>query len=339
MKKLLLSLIFIFSMLFFTNSVYADSFSATFAGDSSFTNEITITLQISNYQDNSSSCQGICAFSADYNYDSSKIELVSITALNDFRLTQGNGTVVLSRSTGVGNGSGLISLTFKNKGLNDGEETTFSMTNLNASNGDDDITGNNVSKTIKYVAPPKPSNSSSDSTTSSNNNTNSNNNQSNTKEDTKKATSSSEKKSNNADLKEITISSGEFKFSKDILNYNVVVDKTIDSITIDAKTEDTKAKITGTGKHDLVIGDNKIELEVTAEDGTKKTYTINVTKDDDAEPIIEPTIGVEDTTTKQNNNPLLPYLIMAIVLAVILLAIIIYLLMKKKSNQTSQFDN
>ena len=349
MKKYLLCLISVLTFTIFASKVSADSFSATLTSSDSFTDEITIKLQISNYQDNNSTCQGICAFSADYNYDTSKIELIKVTSLNDFRLLQGNGNVVLSKATGVSSGSEIVAFTFKNKGLSNNEEVTFTMTNLNASNGDDDITGNNVSKTFKYIS--KTSNDNQNNNNNNNNNQNNNNNNNNNNQnnnnnnknqnntttgsntnnnDKKNDTKPEDEKSSNADLKSITISSGDIKFSKDILNYNVVVDNKTSSITITVKTDDENAKVIGTGKHSLNVGDNKIEIIVTAEDGTKKTYTINISRDKALEPAVkQDNVEVNDNSNSLNKTYLI---IILIIIIVILLGIIVYMLKKKRNN-------
>lgn len=332
MKKYLLYLISVLTFTIFASEVSADSFSATLTSSDSFTDEITIKLQISNYQDNNSTCQGICAFSADYNYDTSKIELIKVTSLNDFRLLQGNGNVVLSKATGVSSGSEIVAFTFKNKGLSNNEEVTFTMTNLNASNGDDDITGNNVSKTFKYISKTSNNNQNnnnnknqSNTTSSNTNNTNNTNNN-----DKKNDTKFEDEKSSNADLKSITISNGNINFSKDILNYNVVVDNKTNSITISVKTDNEKAKVIGAGKHSLNVGDNKIEIIVTAEDGTEKTYTINVSRDK----VLEPTVKQDNVEVNNNSDSLnKTYLIIIlIIIIVILLGIIVYMLKKKRNN-------
>ena len=325
MKKYLLCLISILTFTIFASKVSADSFSATLTSSDSFTDEITIKLQISNYQDNNSTCQGICAFSADYNYDTSKIELIKVTSLNDFRLLQGNGNVVLSKATGVSSGSEIVAFTFKNKGLSNNEEVTFTMTNLNASNGDDDITGNNVSKTFKYISKTSNNNQNNNNNKNQSNTTSSNTNNNDKKNDTK----SEDEKSSNADLKSIIISNGNINFSKDILNYNVVVDNKTNSITITVKTDNEKAKVIGAGKHSLNVGDNKIEIIVTAEDGTKKTYTINVSRDK----VLEPTVKQDDVEVNNNSNSLnKTYLIIIlIIIIVILLGIIVYMLKKKRN--------
>lgn len=66
------------------------------------------------------------------------------------------------------------------------------------------------------------------------------------------------------------------EFNKNTLSYNATVDNNIDKINIMAVAEDPNATVTGNGDHPLVIGNNEIEITVTAEDNTFRIYTINV---------------------------------------------------------------
>ncbi|HAB67203.1 MAG TPA: hypothetical protein DCE23_07535 [Firmicutes bacterium] len=95
-----------------------------------------------------------------------------------------------------------------------------------------------------------------------------------------KVTPASVKKSNNANLSNIKIDNIEFEFKKDILEYNLEVKNNVEKINIDATTEHNKAKVEGSGEQNLAIGDNTIELVVTAEDGTKQTYIIKIKRKD-----------------------------------------------------------
>ena len=68
-------------------------------------------------------------------------------------------------------------------------------------------------------------------------------------------------------------------FNKEKLEYTLDdVKGDVSSIEVSAITEDTKASVTGTGNKSLSVGDNSIEVIVTAENGTTKTYTIKVKK-------------------------------------------------------------
>ena len=68
-------------------------------------------------------------------------------------------------------------------------------------------------------------------------------------------------------------------FNKETEEYTLAdVKGDVSSIEVSAIAEDTKASVTGTGNKLLSIGDNSIEVVVTAEDGSTKTYTIKVKK-------------------------------------------------------------
>ena len=87
------------------------------------------------------------------------------------------------------------------------------------------------------------------------------------------------KKSSNANLSNLGIKPNDFTgFKAGTTSYNVTVPADIETVEVYATAQDSKSKIAGTGKKQLQEGENKLEVTVTAEDGTKKTYTINVTK-------------------------------------------------------------
>jgi len=88
------------------------------------------------------------------------------------------------------------------------------------------------------------------------------------------------KKSNNANLKSLTLSDIELNFKKDTLKYKLEVNGDISKINIEGIPEDNKAKINGLGEYDLNIGLNTLKIEVTAEDNTKKTYTLEIKRKD-----------------------------------------------------------
>ena len=82
-------------------------------------------------------------------------------------------------------------------------------------------------------------------------------------------------KSDNNYLQEIILSNGSLDFNKDVLDYNVTLENEVDELEINAKTEDSKATIKGTGVYKIEVGNNLIKLDVTAENGKIKEYTIN----------------------------------------------------------------
>ena len=83
-------------------------------------------------------------------------------------------------------------------------------------------------------------------------------------------------KSDNNYLQEIILSNGSLDFNKDILDYNVTVENEVDELEINAKTEDSKSLVVGNGIYKIEVGNNLIKLDVTAENGNIKEYTINV---------------------------------------------------------------
>ncbi len=66
------------------------------------------------------------------------------------------------------------------------------------------------------------------------------------------------------------------KFSKDTLEYSLELENGVESVKINAKAEDSKASINGTGVKQLTEGDNQFKIRVIAENGTTKDYVVNI---------------------------------------------------------------
>lgn len=84
------------------------------------------------------------------------------------------------------------------------------------------------------------------------------------------------KKDTEARLSSLSVSGYKIDFDKDKTTYSISVEPTMSSITISAKAISSTAKISGVGKFDIDISGGKFDIICTAENGTKKTYTINV---------------------------------------------------------------
>ena len=109
-------------------------------------------------------------------------------------------------------------------------------------------------------------------------------NNSTTKSTTNKNTTTA--KSSNANLSDLGIKPKEYDFKgfkSGTTSYSLEVENNVTEVEVYAKAQDTKAKISGTGKKTLQEGNNALEVIVTAENGTKKTYTINVSRKASAE--------------------------------------------------------
>ena len=87
-------------------------------------------------------------------------------------------------------------------------------------------------------------------------------------------------KESNANLSNLGIRPNDFSgFSPSKLTYDVTVPEDVDSVEVYATAQDTGATISGIGDQTLEYGVNALNVVVTAEDGTVKTYTINVTRE------------------------------------------------------------
>lgn len=89
-----------------------------------------------------------------------------------------------------------------------------------------------------------------------------------------------ETKSTNKALKSLDIEEGTLnpEFDKETTNYKLTVGKDVKSLKINAVAEDEKATVSISGNEKLESGENTVKVSVTAEDGTIRTYTISVTK-------------------------------------------------------------
>ena len=90
------------------------------------------------------------------------------------------------------------------------------------------------------------------------------------------------KYSTNNNLKSLSVSAGSLSpnFSSGTTNYSVSVGEDVSSININAEAEDGTAKVSGTGNKSLKYGSNKFNISVKAENGSTKTYTIDVNRED-----------------------------------------------------------
>lgn len=91
-----------------------------------------------------------------------------------------------------------------------------------------------------------------------------------------------DKRSSNNKLKNLKVEGYEIspKFSSNTEKYTLNLPNTVTSIDIFGAAEDDKAKVSGVGKTDLKPGNNEIKITVTAENGSKKTYKLNVFVDE-----------------------------------------------------------
>ena len=116
---------------------------------------------------------------------------------------------------------------------------------------------------------------------------------------------SSSSKSSDATLKMLGVNPSKYDFSgfsKNKTTYNVKVPSSVNSLSVYATTSSSKAKYSVSGNTNLKGGTNLIKVTVTAEDGTKKTYTIRVTKEVDEEDVTPNKIDEEDENEEKEEN-------------------------------------
>ena len=94
------------------------------------------------------------------------------------------------------------------------------------------------------------------------------------------STSSSQSESSNANLINLGIRPHDFSgFRSATTSYSVTVPADTENVEVYAEAQDSNATVTGTGTVNLQEGENTVNVVVTAEDGTTKTYTIIITRE------------------------------------------------------------
>ena len=83
-------------------------------------------------------------------------------------------------------------------------------------------------------------------------------------------------KDSNAFLKNLTIKGYNINFYKEQLTYEIVIDKSVNKVDVEYETESAKA-VANVRNNDPISIINPIIITVTAEDGSIKDYTINLT--------------------------------------------------------------
>lgn len=98
---------------------------------------------------------------------------------------------------------------------------------------------------------------------------------------TEKKASVVDDRDKNNNLSSLSISNLDLEFNKNTTEYSIKVDHNINEITIDGKTESSKAKVTGLGTKTINDYQNIFEIKVTAENGSVKTYKIEIVRADE----------------------------------------------------------
>ena len=102
-------------------------------------------------------------------------------------------------------------------------------------------------------------------------------------------------KSSNNYLTSLTVSTGNISFNRKTTKYTINVPETTENITVTGTAEHAKATVQGNGTVALKKGSNTINIVVTAENGSARTYTLTVVRDGEEE-IKEETVEEEQTS-------------------------------------------
>lgn len=190
-----------------------------------------------------------------------------------FSVSASNGRVS-SGSLWVDNGSSSVTVTAGSSGT-----VTVTVSASDVTANDETVISGSRSVSVSIAS----SNSNSNSNHNQNNNTNNNQN-SNNANNTQKPVEDTRSKVNT--LSSLTVSSGSLnpQFNANTTSYEVNVAGDVSSITINAKAQDAKATVSGTGQKNLEVGSNTFQIVCRAEDGGTKTYTVNVNVDE--EPLV-----------------------------------------------------
>jgi len=143
-------------------------------------------------------------------------------------------------------------------------------------------------------------------------------------------------KSSNADLKSLLIENYDIEFNKNTTEYTIDIENDVNAFNISAEVEDNKASYNIIGAEDLKSSNYKVSIEVTAEDGIKKTYIVrgkiiedkNDEKQINAE-IVEDKVGKEKAFVNKDFVMKIGILFGGIVFVVIIIFIINFIRNKK----------
>ena len=139
-------------------------------------------------------------------------------------------------------------------------------------------------------------------------------------------------KSTNNALKSLSAEGYELEKADDN-NYILTVPNDAETIIINAAAEDEKATVVGSGEHTLEVGENTIEIVVTAEDSSQNKITIVVTREEACKPC-ETIAKTEES--KPNDLGLIIGLIASICVNIALLVALIILIVSKRKKSEKE---
>lgn len=141
---------------------------------------------------------------------------------------------------------------------------------------DEDLTGRTYTINVNVTEPSNNNNNNNGNNSNTNNNNVGNGNNGGSNINKKEPVNNL---STNNNIKELLVD-GYNLVKVDNNNYTLTVSNNVNNIDVKAILEDEKGKVTGTGIHELSVGENNIELVVTAESGAQNKINIKVIRKD-----------------------------------------------------------
>lgn len=287
-KKIGLRLLCIFATLAFVFNVYAGSVTVGFSSKDSVTVNQNIDVIVT-VADVDGLTDGVATVQGDISFDESYLEYVKHEDVSSSLSVSYGAKTKRFVALGMGgeyvaHADRLLKLTFKAKRAG---TTTIKVGNVIVGDTKAIMHSSNVQeKTIRIVdashpSTPIPINPSND-----------------IKAPVNKAPS---KKSSDASLSKLVVNNAKMTpaFHSNVTEYQVEVSKDVEKLQLDYVTSNKNAKVSVVGNEKLKDGEATIvKVVVTAEDGSKKTYTLTVTKaDEEVENKLE-RLDVEESTLK-----------------------------------------
>ena len=287
MKKKSLIIIGIISILF-TGSVLdvragTVNFSIQGSDTVSVNNNIELTVRAA---DITGFNGGLATAQGDISYDNNYLEYVkyqdsSPSLTVSFGSTTKRFVALGMNGEAIKSSEDIITLTFRAKQVG---STTVGINNMVVGDVKAISHSANVSvKNITIVDEKKEDNSNDnndkkDTSSNKGNNSGSKKNNSSNSNKNNSNNNTSNKSSDNL-LDSLTINNAKMSptFSKDVTSYSITIPKDVNKLDLDYKLSDSKASVKVVGNDNLKSNKNNVvEIIVTAEDGSTKTYTLNV---------------------------------------------------------------
>lgn len=197
-----------------------------------------------------------------------------------FNITSSNNAVLSGGASGQWLESDTYTFNFTAKSVG---KATITVTPIDVATTDEQVFTTSKSVTLNVVAKQTTNNNSAQGGTTSN----------------------KKEYSTDNSLKSLSVEGYDLEpgFDKDKTEYRLTVDQSIEKIKIIATKNHDKASISGDGEVNLSLGENTIDIKVTAENGNEKVYKIIVSVSD-LHPI-KVKIGESEYTVVKKNNDLI----------------------------------